>query len=299
MPGYRDFPKAGWQSALNEIPAQATLREAELRAAFGDWWTRHVKHLMELPATRRVMETRADLLDSFVAALEPLGMLDRYQLAGVIASWWGDIQYDVKTLSLHGFSGVVEGWLTTIEAAFSEDEEDDGRDKQKREAEKGKAREHRVVPALIPDYLESLGEAESRRADLDAQVKAATPKPEDDEVDEDVPAEMLDPAQLKQLKSDLTEARRALKRLEQDFLDRLQAAAATLGPDAVEALVLSVLLSDLQDRLTNDLAVGRRALVNRYRTWADKYAITVRDLESARDKAAVRLDTYLEDMGYE
>ena len=37
-----------------------------------------------------VMETRADLLDSFVTALEPLGLLDRYQLAGVIASWWGE-----------------------------------------------------------------------------------------------------------------------------------------------------------------------------------------------------------------
>ena len=145
------------------------------------------------------METRADLLDSFVTALEPLGMLDRYQLAGVIASWWGDIQYDVKTLALHGFSGVVEAWLTTIEAAFADDDEDDGRDKQKREAEKRKAREHRVVPALIPDYLEALDEAESRRADLDAQVKALTAKPEDDESDDDASTETPDPAELKQL----------------------------------------------------------------------------------------------------
>ena len=46
------------------------------------------------------METRADLLDSFVTALKPLGVLDRYQLVGVIASWWGDIQYDLMTLGL-------------------------------------------------------------------------------------------------------------------------------------------------------------------------------------------------------
>ena len=110
------------------------------------------------------METRADLLGSFVVALEPLGMLDQYQLAGVIASWWGDIQYDIKTLAFHGFNGVVQGWLTTIEAAFAEDEEDDARDKQKREAEKRKAREHRVVPAMLPDYLTALEEAEARRA---------------------------------------------------------------------------------------------------------------------------------------
>ena len=46
-------------------------------------------------------------------------------MAGVIASWWGDIQYDVKTLALHGFPGVVEGWLTTIEAAFADDDDDE------------------------------------------------------------------------------------------------------------------------------------------------------------------------------
>ena len=40
----------------------------------------------------KVMDTRAELLESFVSALEDLGVLDRYQLAGVIASWWGDVQ---------------------------------------------------------------------------------------------------------------------------------------------------------------------------------------------------------------
>src|SRR5262249_27645498 len=150
-------------------------KEEELTEAFDDWWDRHVKHITELPDTGRIIETRADLLDSFVAALEPLDMLDRFQLAGVIASWWGDVQYDIKTLAFHRFSGVVQGWLTTLEAAFAEDEdEDEARDKQKRVAEKRKAREHRIVPVLIPDYLNALDEAEARRADLEAQIKAAT-----------------------------------------------------------------------------------------------------------------------------
>jgi type I restriction enzyme M protein len=296
MRGYRDFPKTGWQSALDQIPALAAPREAELRAAFEDWWTRHVKHLTELPATKRVMETRADLLDSFVSALEPLAVLDRYQLAGVIASWWDAIQYDVKTLALHGFPGVVEAWLTTIEAAFTEDEEDDGRDKQRREVEKRKAREHRVVPALIPDYLGALDEAESRRADLDTQLKALTASGDEDD---DVSAEAPDPAELKQVKADLAAAKSILKRLEKDFLARLQAAVARLGADSGESLVLTVLHSDLQDRLDADVIVGRRALIDRYRTWADKYAVALRTLEAARDRAASQFSLCLKDMGYE
>ncbi len=225
-------------------------------------------------------------------------MLDRYQLAGVIASWWGDIQYDVKTLALHGFPGVVEAWLTTIEAAFADDDEDDGRDKAKHDAEKRKAREHRVVPALIPDYLEALDEAESRRADLDAQVKALSAKPEDEDSDEDSSAETPDPAELKQLKADLAAAKSSLRRLERDFLNRLQTAATALDTDSTESLVLSILCSDLRDRLEGDVAIECRALVDRYRAWGDKYAITLRALEIARDEAAVRLSGYLKDLGY-
>lgn len=295
MPGYRDFPSSGWQAVLDEIPSLAAPREAQLRAAFEDWWTRHVKHLTDLPASKKVMETRADLLDTFVDALEPLGMLDKYQLAGVIASWWGDIQYDVKTLALHGFHGVVEGWLTTIEAAFTDDDEDDGRDKQRRDAEKRKAREHRVVPALIPDYLEALDEAESSRTDLEAQVKAlATPADEDD-----ASTEVANPAESRRLKADLVTTKSTLKRLEKDFFARLQTAAAQLDSESEELLVLDVLRSDLRDRLGADIAVDRRHLISLYRVWADKYAITLRSLESARDEAAVRLNRYLKDLGYE
>lgn len=294
--GYLDFPSTGWQSVLDQMSSLAAPKEAELQEAFNDWWNRHVKHIAELPDTKRIMETRADLLGSFVAALEFLGMLDQYQLAGVIASWWGDIQYDIKTLAFHGFNGVVQGWLTTIEAAFAEDEEDDARDKQKREVEKRKAREHRVVPAMLPDYLTALEEAEARRAGLDAQVKAALATSDD----EDGPfAETSDPTELKNLRADLAEAKRQLKRLEKEFLDRLKIAVTELNNDSEMTLVLRILKCDLQDRLDADIESGRRSLADRYRAWADKYAVTLLDLESQRIAAATNLNGYFKDLGYE
>ena len=292
---YYDFSPEGWQQAADQIPALAAPKEEELAEAFGDWWNRHVKHIIELPDTGRIMETRADLLDSFVTALEPLGMLDRFQLAGVIASWWGDVQYDIKTLAFHRFSGVVQGWLTTIEAAFSEDE-DEVRDKQKRAAEKRKAREHRVVPVLIPAYLNAFDEAEARRTDLEAQVKAATAPPDEDEGD--VSAETLSPEGLKWLKSDLAEAKHRVKQLEREFLDRLKQGVARLKPESEEALVCRILKADLQDRLDAEVAAGRRSLADRYRIWAAKYAVTLRALESERDAAGARLDAYLRELGY-
>jgi type I restriction enzyme M protein len=291
---YYDFPADGWLQAEDQIPALAAPKEDDLAEAFDHWWNRHVKHIIELPDTGRIMETRADLLDSFVTALEPLGVLDRFQLAGVIASWWGDVQYDIKTLAFHRFSGVVQGWLTTIEAAFA-DEEDEVRDKQKRAAEKRKAREHRVVPVLIPDYLNALDEAEARRADLEALFKAATASDDED----DAPAEALSVQDQKKLKADLAAARQRVRQLEKEFLDRLKQGVARLKPESEEALVRRILKADLQDRLDAEVAAGRRALADRYRTWADKYAVTLRTLESEREAATAHLNAYLRDLGYE
>jgi type I restriction enzyme M protein len=302
--GYRDFPPDCWQGVVDEIPGLTADKRKQLSNAFDDWWDRHVKHIVELPTTGpgRVMDTRRDLLGSFVDALVPLRVLDRYQLAGVIASWWGDVQYDIRTLAYRGFSGVVQGWLTTIEAAFETDGEENVRDKQRLAAEKRRAREHGTVPLLIPDYLNALEKAEARRVDLEAQYKAATAKPaaNEEDADDDVSAETsLSPAGLMKLRSDLAAAKKEVKRLEADFLNQLKGKVGQLNASAEEAMVRQILKADLKKRLDTEFAVGPRALADRYRTWADKYAIPLIDLEARRSVAEARFSAYLKDLGYE
>jgi type I restriction enzyme M protein len=302
--GYRDFPPDGWQSVVDQIPGLTAYKGKQLSDTFGDWWDRHIKHIVELPATgpSRVMDTRRELLESFVAALVPLGVLDRYQLAGVIASWWGDVQYDIRTLAYHKFSGVVQGWVTTIEAAFETEGEENVRDKQRLTAEKRRAREHSAIPHLIPDYLNALEKAEAHRDYLDAQAKVMTAKLAEDEdsEEEDVSAETLVIlAELKKLKSDLAEAKREVKRLEANFLNQLRDCVGQLDASAEETLVRQVLKADLKKRLDAEFAIGPRMLVGRYRTWADKYAVPLRDLEARRSAAEARFSAYLEDLGYE
>jgi type I restriction enzyme M protein len=300
--GYRDFPPAGWQAVVDEIPGLTADKAKQLSAAFGDWWDRHVKHIVELPTTgpSRVMDTRRDLLDSFVDALVPLGVLNRYQLAGVIASWWGDVQYDIRTLAYRKFSGVVQGWLTTIKAAFETEGEESVRDKQRLAAEKRRAREHGAVPLLIPEYLSALEKAEARRADLEAQVKVATAKAADEDDVDDVSAETsLSPAELTKLKSDLAVAKKEVKLIEADFLSQLKNKVGQLSASAEETLVRQILKADLKKRLDAEFSAGPRALADRYRTWADKYAVPFLDLEARRSAAEARFSAYLKDLGYE
>jgi type I restriction enzyme M protein len=283
------------ERTADRIPELTRPVEERLHDAFDDWWHRHAKRLLELPETGRVMDTRAELLDSFVGELEPLGILDRFQLAGAVASWWGEVQYDFKTLAFHKFSGVVQGWITTIQTAFAEDGEDDVKDKQRLAAEKRKAREHRVVPVLLPDYLNELEEAEAYRAELDARLKAATPPVEDEDTE---PIEELTPAELKQLKADLAAAKRRVRALEGEFVDRLVVSASRLDHKTETDLVLRIFKADVQRRLDSRVAEGRRALIDTYLAWAAKYAVTLPHLEGRCDAAAARLHTYLERLGY-
>ncbi|MGW4410458.1 N-6 DNA methylase [Nonomuraea sp. NPDC004702] len=298
--GYFDFLPEGWQATAARLPALAEPAVARLREAFDEWWSRHSKRLVELPSTRKVMEVRAELLDSFVTELLPLNMLDRFELAGVVAAWWGEAQYDIKTLGLNGFEGVVEGWLTTIESAFALEEEDvEYWDKQKIAAEKRKARDHRVVPALIPDYLAELEEAETAYAELNAQLKAATAKPLEEDEEADEPAEdQLSEAELKALKARTAAARKKVGALEDHFLPRLRMTAGALDASGRRNLVLDVLRLQISSRLDTRTVAAYRLFENAFRAWADKYAVTLRALEAQREAAAAHLDSYLKELGY-
>lgn len=297
---YYDFLPEGWQRTAERVPARAEAAEVRLRVAFSGWWERHSKRLVELPDSRVVMEIRAELLDSFVTELQPLRLLDRFELAGVVAAWWGETQYDIKSLAQRGFEGVVEGWITTIESAFALDEEEVAYwDKQKIAAEKRKARDHRIVPALIPDYLAELEEAEAGYAELNARYKAATAKPGEDEEEAEEPSEaQLSSTELKQLKADVAAVRKKVGTLEGDFMPRLRMAALSLDADQRRDLVLTVLRTQLATRLDSCTAAHRHLLQTVFRTWADKYAITLRDVETQRKAATERLDAYLEELGY-
>jgi type I restriction enzyme M protein len=207
------------------------------------------------------------------------------------------------TLSYHKFSGVVQGWLTTIEAQVDPDEEDETRDKQRAAAERRRAREHGVVPLLIPDYLDALKSAEAKRADLEAQVKAATATPdaEDDDgaaAEDDLFEQGASATELKRLKVGLAAARSDLKRLEAQFLTRLKSKFVTLNENSEELLVLSVFKADLARRLEAAFDVGPRALTDRYRTWVEKYAVPLDELQAQQLADEAVFGGYLRELGY-
>ncbi len=256
--------------------------ERALTAAFDAWWAQAAPSITALPAERDLAGLRSALLGSFREALLPVGLLDRFQLAGAVATWWGDTLFDLKVLMASDFAGVVEGWVTTIVTAI----EDDGN--------KATPWEHKLVRRLLPALVEKIEELDGQIAELSGTIKAAIASDEDEEDDE----EGLSEEEVKALKKKLSAARSKLKKLREGFVAKLERAQQRLSEDEARVLVLDLLRGDLRQEVERKVGAHRQAVLAAVECWWDKYRVTLRDIEGERDDAKARLDGFLKELGY-
>ncbi|MEU0151546.1 type I restriction-modification system subunit M [Micromonospora fulviviridis] len=259
-------------------------REAEVAAAQSDWWEEHRRLVTDLPATKRLMAARAELIESFTAALLPIGLLDRFQIAGVIVRWWDTNQYNLRALATQGFAGVIDGWVITIETALGDDA----------------PYSHPLPLRLVPEYLEELRTVEMQIAEVDAQVKGANPSADDENEDEAEGdrEESISPAEVKRLRAELAKLKRRQRELKTAFATRLGKARADLTAEQEQDLVLGIWQADLIGHLDAYVAAHRREVFGVLESWWGKYAVSLADIEVQRDAAATELTAYLKELGY-
>lgn len=309
-PDYLDFLGEGYKATAAQIPGLAQEREVVLGRAFHTWWAEHREQLAQLPVHQQKSQTREELLTTFVAALKPVGVLDRHQLAGAVAAWWFDAKNDLDVLMAKNFKGLINGWVRSIASAFEEPSaKADAKTKARYRAAMRKAREHRLVPELIPAYVKQLETAEALVAKLDAEVKASSPpkktskagegEGEDDGDEEELDlSQVLPPKELTALKKKQREAKLELATIKASFVSELHSAAEQLTPTQAQEVVLGFLNADLYARMTRFVTADRRGLVDTFRNWGEKYAVPLADLEQEREASAKRLRGYLEELGY-
>jgi type I restriction enzyme M protein len=269
-------------------------REAELAAAFRLWWEAQEPRLCDLPRAQSLMSLRTSLLLSFAQALAPVGLLDRFKVDGVIASWWNEVQYDLRTLAAQGFEGLVDGWVGTIRAALEENGE----------ASNGARFDplsHKLVTRLLTSFLEEVQAAEARKAELESQLEA-TKKGGGEEDEEAEPAgedeETLSEEEIKALKKELAEAKRKAQKLKGELDARLAWRRAELRADDCRRLALDILRDDLAAQLERYVTAHRQQVIAAVENWWDKYRVTLRAIEAERDAAVSRLAEFMRGLGY-
>lgn len=63
-------------------------------------------------------------------------------------------------------------------------------------------------------------------------------------------------------------------------------------------MVLDLLRADLTGKLDGHVVRRRRGLADAYGMWADKYAVSLREIRAGRERAAATLDGFLKELGY-
>ncbi len=273
-------------------------KEAAIRTAFEAWWHAHSARITALSGqmdnAASLVALRNDLLTSFSQSLEAIGLLDPFQVRGIVAGFWYQTKYDFLTLMARGAKGVADAWRTSIVTALED------------KASKESPLEHKLVKFLMSDFVGVITELEAKKAELDSQIKAASPKPaeaDDDAADaagqDDSNEESaVDEAQLKTWKAELNTVKKQLKAKHDSFKQHIDAAVDGLAPKAAADLLLSILHNDMQAIVERYMAAQRKQIVAAFENWWDKYRITLTEIEGKRDAATKALRGFLSGLGY-
>jgi len=268
-------------------------KEVAIRAAFDAWWAAHSPRITALAGQTdnvlALVALRTELLQSFSQNLEAVGLLDPFQVRGIVAGFWYQSKYEFLTLMARGAKGVAEAWRTSIVTALED------------KASKESPLEHKLVKFLMGDFVDAIQELESQKAELESQLKAAGPKEAEGEDGEEAledAEEVVDEAQLKALKKDLAEVKKKLKARMESFTSHLNREVADLTPEAAAELLLKILRDDMVTIVNRYVAAQRKQVVAAFENWWDKYRVTLTEIEDKRDKAAQALQEFLKGLGY-
>lgn len=266
-------------------------KEAAIRAAFEAWWTAHRQRITDLAGAQSFVALRNELLASFSGALEQIGLLDPFQVRGIVAGFWNQTKYDFLTLMARGSHGVVDAWRTSIVTALED------------KASKESPLEHKLVKFLMGSFVAELEELEASKLELEGRIKAATPEKGEDgeeaaEAEEADEENAVDETQLKAWKKDLAALKKNIKAKNDSLTLELNKSVDGLDADAAGTLLLTILHNDMQRIVERYITGQRQLIVVAFENWWDKYKVTLTEIERERDAAANQLQQFLKGLKY-
>ena len=283
--GYADWrhdiaSPSGRESAHTAIGYAVSQRA--VASPWPQWWTGTVEPLLHsVPERGSLVGLRHQIVKDFTRHMAVVGM-DRFEAAGMAATWWEASFHDLQTATSRGWKAVIEAWLTTAEASQDDKNAPDLADQT-------------AIKLLAGPQLASRTELAAAIASLDASIKATeSTADEEDEPDEDGPS----PAEIKRMKSERNKAKKTLKAMDASLLAAARTALDEMPAAAAPTHAIKVLRGRIERLAADHSADLQRCTLAWYDNLVDKYGTTLRQLEAERDAAATRLDQHLLELGY-
>jgi type I restriction enzyme M protein len=87
-----------WQLAKEDFSTLAPIKEEVKANSVADGMTAYISL-----GGDKTPKVRKELLDTIKEKFVPVGVLDKFQVAGVFVNWWDNIKYDLKTIMQNGW----------------------------------------------------------------------------------------------------------------------------------------------------------------------------------------------------
>jgi type I restriction enzyme M protein len=317
-------------------------KEAELDHAFQRWWQEHHINIINLPGSQDLFGLRRNLLNSFANELSErpkaftpgnqVPILDHYEIAGVVATWWDKSETNFKTLEAQNFEGLLDSWITTLRTVLEPEVDEDDDQEKKKPDNQFNPFDDPLVKLLIPKYLEKLDHMEARLIELNEYLDALNRKKTEDEEDEEIDEELeililivekrsKDAIQryqsindvdlltateaIRALEKEINKAREEQKQLKADIsvekealLNRLSDARDKLDALHSREKVMQLVYNDLERELKRYVELHRRQVIATLENWWKKYHRSLEQITATRDRETAELQDYLERLGY-
>ena len=276
--GYADWRHTVTSANGRDAAHQAISHAVAQRAAASPWprwWAETVEPMLrQLPDHGLHVGQRYQLVKDFTADMVGAG-IDRFAAAGIAATWWEETFHELETAASRGWKAVIDAWLTTTEAS-------------KDDKNAPNLADQTAIKLLAGHQLAERTHLTDEHARLNAEIKAA-------ETSDDT----LSPTEIKKLKSARAKAKKDIKAIDASLLATARQSLDTMPLANAPATALGVLRCRIEKLVTEHITTIERSILTWYDNLADKYGTTLRELETQRDTAGVRLNQHLKELGYE
>lgn len=285
------------KSIIESHPSVETVK-ADYLKRLEKWWKDTLPSLNLLTEETNVFRLRQERIVKFVDKLDDTGLLSEFQLRGIFASWWNDLKADFQSVAASGwgaelipddelilseFPEIVEAQeqntnrIAEIEAAIAEVEsleEGEFEESESGVLPKDVARDMKERLKALKGSRSSAAKAETREIEASLERDASLRK------------------ELRDLKSQIREIESRMEEL-------VAASRKKIDPETAKKLILARWKRLLESTLTDYLKQPVRSLIASTEELYEKYNTTVREITAERDQAAMELDKFLKELGYE
>jgi len=302
-----------------------------------EWWTAVVPDFEALPRNKNVFELYRKFSESFTTAIAALktgqkAVLDNYQSRGALASYWSQLNTDLKSVAASGWNAELIPDDEILESQFPEVlKELHGNEARKEELEalfaevneleegvwneddyevwpKEELKEHKEgIKALRGERKEADKEYRNLLIRIKAgavnseelKVNSEKLKTEIKQLDEQIVTDEKRFANHNRLEEELKQCKKVIREIKDKKQNLVDTARERILPDEAKELILTRWHRTLHQTINGYLQTHQRNLLQAVENLWDKYTTPLHTILSEREKETVLLNTFLTELGYE